>query len=96
MVILMYIGFSCPHGSKSKNKLEYFNEGMIGIITIQFCTYTDWFDGEETKFNFGWCMIMFVLILIVINLAIVFYYIGRSFYLVYRKYKNVYDEYRRK
>jgi len=77
LAIIIYIGFSQPFTSRLKNRLEYINEAMVGIITFQFIFCTDWVDSEEFKFELGWILVISVLVLIVINLAFVFYYAFR-------------------
>ena len=68
---------------------------MVGIITFQFVFCTDWIESEEMKFDLGWILIIWVFVLIVINLAFVFYYALRSIFLVCLKYKKLYNHWKK-
>ena len=54
MFITMYQGLNKPMSVPLHNKIEYFNEAIIGVCTILMMCYTEWVPDRQMQTRVGW------------------------------------------
>ena len=98
--VVLYVGSTRPlEGGKIPNRLELFDEAMIGFTTIGMMCFGEPDEVILTivaKFNMGWIMIGFYSFFLFVRLSIWLKDTIRYFWLVYKHYKNRFDDWRKK
>jgi hypothetical protein len=54
LAILVYNGLSEPFETRKAEKLEYFNEACLSVITYFLFMYSDFIPDEDLKYFTGW------------------------------------------
>ena len=54
ILILLYNGITEPFETEHKRRMEYFNEGCLGLITYFLFFYSDYVPDEDLKYMCGW------------------------------------------
>ena len=85
LAMTIYIGYSEPFLSSSRNKLELFNEFQFALICYMTLVFTDFVPTVEQQYKGGWMMIVLVLNFFFINMAIVIKSLFKSLFLIIEK-----------
>lgn len=59
--------------SRFKNRLELFNEWILGTSLISICVFTNMSKDLTIRYEFGWYVCAFVLFGILVNIIIILY-----------------------
>ena len=89
LAMTIYIGYSQPFLSSSRNKLELFNEFHFASICYMTLIFTDFVPSVEQHYDGGWMLIALVLNYFFINMAIVIRSLLKSIFLIMEKSLNM-------
>ena len=70
------------------NKIELFNEFCICYASLHLNYFTDWVPDTELQYDYGWSLLIIVMIMVIVNMSFVLYYAIRNLYFVYLKCYN--------
>lgn len=82
--MLIYQGYFRPAYNLFENRVELFNEFNVSICSTMIVCFTAFVADQETQFLVGWTFCCLILLQILINLVIIFYYSFRSSSLMVR------------
>ena len=60
--------------SRLKNNIEVFNEIIISVSTLHLVFFTDFVLDKEVQYMYGWSMLGFIVLCIIVNMSFVFYF----------------------
>ena len=89
--IVIYSGLWRPLDTRLKNRLNLFNEAMIMTITAHLLFFTDVVHDEMTKYRYGWSLIFFLIVTMVVNLTLFLKVCIHNVSLVLLKYGRILD-----
>ena len=85
----VYYGHIKPFDTNFKTLIDMFNELCITVITWHIMLFTEWIDNPYSQYNAGWSMIVWICVNALVNICVVFWFVGRSIYLVSLKYYRI-------
>ena len=85
LTVLLYTG-SKPLVGRLLNRYEIANEIVVCLISWHLCFFSDWIDDEEAKVNYGWSLVVIIVVHMIFQLGTVMYF---SFKLI----KNILTKY---
>lgn len=87
-IALIYAGQFQPRISRFANRIELFNEFIVGMVTIHMLYFTNYTPKPEFQYTAGYSMIFFISLIILVNLVIIFLKTGHAMKLLYMRYKE--------
>lgn len=84
----IYAGHNMPLDCPKKNTLDLINECFIANATYHMLVFTDWQIDYNTKYDFGWSMILNLVVCYIVNLLFtfhVFFKSCQSYFRIYQK-----------
>ena len=86
---VIYQGSVKPLASRFNNRLELFNEFLVGCCSFYTMCFTDWILSKKVQAHYGYHMIFIIGVLISTNVLVILYFSGRSIlFLMYKGYLN--------
>ena len=87
---MIFVGYTKPYSLPSVNKIELLNETLTLLSTYALFLFTDFVPDAEVRYQNGWGLIFFTLIIVVSNLYVL---ILQSIRDITRKSKHKYQKY---
>ena len=72
LLILIYITEVQPFFGRFRNRIELMNDFGQILLSFHIMYFTDWVSSPDTQVMYGWVMITFTGVMIVINMSIIF------------------------
>ena len=72
-LFMLYIGSLRPYESKLANFVEFFNEVVSTLCAYILVTFTEYVPDAQTRYEYGWLIIVAIMCMIVVNLVIICY-----------------------
>lgn len=91
LFVVIYQGLNKPMVVPLHNRIEYFNESLIGVCSYLMMCFTDWVPDQDMQVFVGWALIDIIFFFTAVGLLFVFYFGMKANVLLYRKYKNRFD-----
>jgi FtsH-binding integral membrane protein len=69
-------------------RLEIFNEFFIAAVTFNMFYFTDWVASKDAQYMYGWMMVGYIVLILMANLLVVFYFAFLKIKLLLTKFYN--------
>ena len=89
IVTMFYNGFSKPYAGQLDQRLQQFNEYMVGVSIFCLFPLSDWNLLAEDRYYYSWILIIMVQVMVFVNMTIVIKMSYKSIKLLLFKYKRL-------
>lgn len=89
---LVYVGWHAPLLTQLQNRVEYYNQLSIVLVTLHLCTFTDWVPSRQVQAHYGTSMIIVICSHMLISLLITYYWLIRHLCLIILKYLYILNQ----
>ena len=75
---VLYQGHIKPLEARLYNRIELFNEFLVGCCTFYALCFTDWVPTKKDQSEYGYHLLAILGVLIIVNIFFILYYSGRA------------------
>ena len=86
-----YYGYFRPCETRFHNRVLYFNEFLITVVTWHMMLFTDYVPDQDMQYLIGWSMIISIMLNALINIIVIIGIVGKQLFLIILKASRVAD-----